>query len=85
MAPQVEQRPDTQRSSHLSETTTLHRKRSEDVEKDSEKEGEASDANDNQDLEKQQEKQPSNEEDEGEKDPNIVGWDGDDDRQVRSL
>lgn len=84
MAPQVEQPPGTQRSSELSETTTIHRRESEDVEKDVEKDGEASDANENNDVEKQQEKGASDEEDEGERDPNIVEWDGDDDTQVRS-
>jgi hypothetical protein len=36
-------------------------------------------------VEKQQEKGASDKDGEDEKDPNIVEWDGEDDKQVRSL
>ncbi|KAK4502937.1 hypothetical protein PRZ48_006364 [Zasmidium cellare] len=80
--PSRSERPDTQESSELSDSSTMHRKGSEDIEKEVEKDGEATHDNENVDVEKQQQQsQSAGQKDENEQDPNIVGWDGPDDKQ----
>lgn len=76
-SPRNEPRPNTQRSS---DTSIIGRKNSEDVEKDI---GTASDQSEDADVERQPQNEASEKKEEDERDPNIVDWDGPDDRQVR--